>query len=110
MSAFDWSPAPGASKAVAPRVRAANFGDGYQQHVADGINAAPSTWNLTFPGLSAAVANAIEAYLITAVGSSFDWTDPAGVAGKWMCASWQREVLGMGKATITATFTQVFGE
>jgi len=110
MSAFGWIPAPGASKAVAPRVLAAAFGDGYQQHVADGINTAPRVWDLTFPGLTLTVADAIEAYLIASIGASFDWTDPDGTAGKWLCATWRRQEHGRGLATLTATFNQVFGE
>jgi len=83
---------------------------GISQHVPDGINTSPRVWNLNFPGLTATVADAIEAYLLAAIGTAFDWVDPDGTTGKWICPSWQRSELGLGIANISATFNQVFGE
>ena len=110
MSTFTWSPAPGATLQQQPRVRAAVFGDGYQQRVADGINAMPRSWSLSFTRETADI-DAIEAFLIAHAGvTSFDWTPPSGAAGKWICKSWSRNVIYRNVQAITATFEEVFGE
>lgn len=110
MSTFTWYPAFGVSQSVQPRVRVAAFGDGYQQRVGDGINAAPRSWALVFTQETANV-DAIEAFLVAAAGvTSFDWTPPSGAAGKWTCSAWSRTHIANGAQQISATFSEVFGE
>lgn len=110
MSIFTWAPAFGAALAVQPRVRKATFGDGYQQRIGDGINAQPRAWSLTFTQDKANI-DAIEAFLVAAGGvASFDWTPPTGAAGKWICASWNRQHIANNAQGMTATFEEVFGE
>lgn len=110
MSTFTWSPAPGPTMQVKPRVRTAKFGDGYQQRVADGIHAMPRSWSLTFTRETADI-DAIEAFLQARAGvESFDWTPPSGAAGKWICNAWSRTAIYRNVMGITATFDEVFGE
>lgn len=110
MPTFNYIPAPGATENIEPRIRRAQFGDGYAQRVADGINNKPRSWSLTFNRATADI-DAIAAFL-TARGSteSFDWTPPSGAAGKWLCASWSRPEPSRNVHTITATFVETFGE
>jgi len=57
-----------------PRVLVANYGDGYEQRVAAGINNTPEVWNLTWKNRSAADANKIIGFLETQGGvTAFDW-------------------------------------
>lgn len=110
MPTFSYSPAEGATENTAPRVRVSQFGDGYAQRVADGINNSPRSWSLVFNRATADI-DAIAAFL-SARGAteSFDWTPPAGAAGKWLCQSWARPVLNLNIQTINAVFVETFGE
>lgn len=108
MSTFTWAP-QSASLALKPRVRTAAFGDGYEQRVGDGINNAPKSWALSFTR-PLAEAQDIAAFLTARGGSeSFDWTDPDGAAGKYVCREWNVSVIGPVARSISATFEQVFG-
>lgn len=108
MATFTWHPAPGAKRTVKPRILAARFGDGYEQRVGDGINTRLSIWELSFPGLSRADADDVDAFLVARNGvESFDWVDPAGVSGKYLCREWESTELGAGRININATFEQV---
>lgn len=110
MSTFTWSPAPGATQTKSPRVKAAQFGDGYSQRVGDGINNNPRVWNLTFTRLTADI-DAIDAFLTAHEdGASFDWTPPKGAAGKFICKSWSENVIFRTVQSITATFEEVYGD
>lgn len=60
-----------------PRTFTANYGDGYQQRVAAGINNIPEEWNLTWKNRSSAEMNKIIKFLEDQNGvSSFDWYPP----------------------------------
>jgi phage-related protein len=55
--------------------------------------------------------DAIEAFLVARNGiESFDWTPPTGAAGKWICTSWNRSYSAQNVNSLSATFTEVFGE
>ena len=57
-----------------PRVLTADYGDGYQQRVAAGINNTPESWNLTWRNRTSAEANKIVGFLETQAGvTAFDW-------------------------------------
>jgi phage-related protein len=110
MTTFAYSPMPGATQEQQPRVRAAQFGDGYQQRVGDGINTMPRKWPLQFTRATADI-DAIETFLVARAGvESFDWTPPAGAAGKWICKAWSRIVHKDTVQGINATFEEVFGD
>ena len=109
MSTFTWTPDIGAEGAHEPRIRAAKFGDGYEQRAQDGLNADMMTWPLSFSGRSAAEAQAIDAFLTAHGGvTAFDWTPPeAGAAQKFICKKWKRRRDSYASQTVTATFEQV---
>jgi len=50
MTTFTFSPKYGAALSKEPRVKMAQFGDGYQQRVGDGINTIAREWSLNFEG------------------------------------------------------------
>lgn len=109
MATFSYLPDPGPREQRKPRVRVAQFGDGYQQRVADGINTNPKNWSLAFTKRGQTEADGIMDFLDARAGiEAFDWTSPAGVAGKYICSEYERTI-GQGQLyNITATFIQVF--
>lgn len=110
MATFTWRPDYGATNEVKPKVFRVDFGDGYEQRIANGINTKPRMWSLVFTKTKANIDD-IEAFLEDrGAVESFDWTPPRGSAGKWICDSWKRGIPNAGYDTLTASFREVFGE
>lgn len=106
----DYQPEYGASCEITPRVRKAQFGDGYTQRVGDGLNNMPRKWSVTFRQVTAD-ADIIEAFLESTKGAAnFSWTPPRGAAGKWVVSDgWSRNVSDFGYENITVVFEEDFG-
>ena len=104
------TPTYGAQKSSAPNFRIARFGDGYEQRTTFGLNQNPKQWDLTW-NVSETDADTIETFLDAraADGVSFEWT-PLGESTeyKWVCEQWSKSIPYLNRATITATFRQVF--
>ena len=101
----------GAQKSSKPKMRMTQFGDGYEQRTRFGLNQNPKEWSLTWQNITEANADTIEAFLDAraADGASFDWTPPdTATSYKWVCQQWDKTIPYTGRATITATFRQVF--
>ena len=108
MADFTWNPDYSSDKTVKPRVIRANFGDGYSQRTADGINNAPEVWSVIFVR-SIATIDSIETFLADKEGAeSFDWTPPGGTEKKFTCPEWSRGWSAPGIHKLTATFQQEF--
>lgn len=104
------TPTYGAQKNSRPNVRTVQFGDGYQQRLTYGINQNPKSWSLTWE-VSETDADTIETFLNNraADNASFDWTPlDEATSYKWICPEWNKSVPYKNRATITATFQQVF--
>ena len=103
------TPTYGAQKASKPRVRMVQYGDGYSQRLRYGLNTDPKQWSLTW-NVSETDADTIETFLEARGGAeSFDWTPvDGGSSGKFICMEWQKSIPYLNRATITATFVQVF--
>jgi len=109
MEIFKWKPIKGAQGTETARVLTAQFGDGYSQNAADGINNAVQSWPLSFLGRTKVEAEAIVSFFRRHKGyRSFLWTPPLGLPGFYKVASFQTAPMGSGFYTITATFEQVF--
>lgn len=107
MSTFSYIPAYGATETTTARVLKAQFGDGYSQRIADGINNKPRSWSLSFSKTQTDI-DLILSFLNTEGGvNSFDWTPPRGVAGKWICEQWNTTV-NDGFDNLTVQFVEVF--
>ncbi len=105
---FAWLPLTESDGSVTYSTRTAQFGDGYSQTVANGINNRGSAWNLTFRGASAEMGS-LAAFLDRHAGwRSFFWTPPGGQQGYFRCAGRKVQPAQGGNRTVTATFTQVF--
>jgi phage-related protein len=104
------TPTYGAQKGSAPRTRIVQFGDGYQHRLIVGLNQNPKVWTLTF-NVSETDADAIETFLDAraADSDSFDWTPPGEASSyKWVCYEWSKSIPYNNRATVSATFVQVF--
>jgi len=103
------NPTYGAQKTSQPKVRQVQFGDGYVQRLTFGLNQDPKVWNLTFE-VSETDADTIETFLDARGGSeSFTWSPPDESASyKWICLNWSKTIPYLNRATIQATFQEVF--
>ena len=104
------TPTYGAQKNSRPNVRTVQFGDGYQQRLTYGLNQIPKSWSLTWE-VSETDADTIETFLNNraADNASFDWTPlDEATSYKWICPEWNKSLPYKNRATITATFQQVF--
>ena len=106
------TPTYGAQKTSRPRTRTIQFGDGYQQRILEGIpsHMNPKEWTLTW-NVSETDADTIETFLDAraADNANFDFTPPGeGSASKFVCEQWSKSIPFLNRATIQATFRQVF--
>ncbi|RYZ44874.1 MAG: hypothetical protein EOO72_05240 [Myxococcaceae bacterium] len=77
MERFLFTPDYGAQADAVPRVRRAQFGDGYTQRSGDGLNPVLQRWALQFTGKSKADADALEAFLSAHAGiEAFEFVTP----------------------------------
>lgn len=108
MSDFNFSPLAALNVNKAPRIKTAQFGDGYEQRIADGINTTPQKWDLTFRNTQAII-NSIDAFFMSKNGiTAFTWTPPEGAEIKVVCQSWSKNLIIKGVYEISTTFRQVF--
>ena len=106
----DFDPAPGMTKSSAPTTRKVQFGDGYEARLNYGLNQNPKTFNFTF-NVSESESDTIEAFLDAraADADNFTYTPPGeSSALKFVCESWSKSIPFHDRATIQATFRQVF--
>jgi phage-related protein len=106
---FTWVPAvSGLSGDTTLAVRKAQFGDGYAQRAADGLNNRSSSYSLTFIG-DAAKISAIFAFLDARAGAeAFYWTPLLRQQSLFTCEKYTEPTKDGDVYTITATFDQTF--
>lgn len=105
---FTWAPLVQPTGTANYRVLTAQFGDGYEQTAADGINNKVQSWPLTFSGTADEI-TPIRDFLDARQGfQSFFWTPPLGVQGYYKCASHTLQHVEGNVYTLTATFKQSF--
>ena len=108
----DITPAYGARKNNAPVNRVIQFADGFEQRIVFGLaqNQNPKVFNFTF-NVSETEADTIESFLDSRANDqeSFDYT-PAGESSsmKFVCDRWSKTIPYNNRATINATFREVF--
>ena len=99
----------GAKKQSDPRTTIVQLGDGYEHRARIGLNIDPKVWNLQWD-VSESDADAIETFLEARAvdGAFFNWSPPAGTVGKWVCPTFTKSIPYLNRATISATFREVF--
>lgn len=109
MATFTYAPSFGITEQSEPRVRTVQYGDGYSQRLRYGLNTDRKTWQLRFDIRTDSETLGITNFLEARAGAeSFDWTPPRGTAGKYICSTWNVEMVNYNNNTITATFVEVF--
>ena len=104
------TPTYGLQKRSSPVVRTVRFGDGYEQRTSLGLNQNPKVYNLTFE-VSETDADTIETFLDAraADNASFDFTPPGeSSSSKFVCEDWSKSIPYLNRASIQATFREVF--
>jgi phage-related protein len=102
----DW----GMERNFAPRVLKAEFGDGYAQRAADGINNNPVSISATWTNLTTAEKNTILNFFVARKGYQaflYQYVDETSPKA-YVCEEWGYTHEDAGGYTVTATFVQVF--
>ena len=108
----DIKPTYGTRKNNAPINRVIRFADGFEQRIVFGLaqNQNPKVFNFTF-NVSESDADTIESFLDSRANDqeSFDYT-PVGESSsmKFVCDTWTKSIPYNNRATINATFREVF--
>lgn len=106
---FTWVPSFSSTVTPKPRVLQAQFGDGYSQRVADGLNAVVDSVDLTFNALVDADADAIDAFLRKQGGvTPFLFAFPGKPQYGYVCQIWKFSYVEKGIKSLQCTFNQVF--
>ena len=105
-------PKYGQQKRSAPLTRTIRFADGYEHRLLFGLaqHQTPKLFNLTFE-VSETDADTIETFLDARANDSdsFTFTPPGeSSSSEFVCESWSKSIPYNNRATIQATFRQVF--
>ena len=102
----------GVTKTSKPIKRTIRYADGYEHRLIFGLAAHqnPKVYSLTFENITEAESDTIEAFLDARAldSASFDFPPPNDVIGKYVCDNWTKRIPFPNRATINATFRQVF--
>ena len=115
MATFPSTPEPsyGLTKNSAPITRVVKFADGYEHRIQLGLSEHknPKIYNLTWNNITETESDTLETFLDARAldRASFDYTPPGeGSACKFVCDAWNKKINFPNRATITATFREVF--
>jgi len=110
MLTFTYIPSTNFTADNAPRVLTAQFGDGYSQRTADGINTNVKNWDLSFNNRTLEDALAIKDFFITKKGvEAFLWTPPGeSTALSVIAPSWKETYTSPITRTISVNFQRVY--
>lgn len=106
-SVFTWPVHAGEEGQHTSRVRQAQFGDGYMQTSADGLNPTTQSWPITTTGTKAEIMAARQ-FLKDNAGRSFIWESPVGELGFYRCNDFGVANIGGGVFVLRATFEESF--
>ena len=105
-------PTYGQQKRSAPKTRTVRFADGYEHRILFGLaqHQNPKEFNFTFE-VSETQADEIETFLDARANDSdsFTFTPPGeSSSSEFVCEKWSKSIPYKDRATIQATFRQVF--
>lgn len=111
-SAGGTTPSYGQQKRSAPLTRTIRFADGYEHRILFGLaqHQNPKVFNFTFDKSQADAAKIEEFFDARAVdNNNFTFTPPGeSSSSEFVCESWNKSIPYNNRATIQATFRQVF--
>jgi len=99
------------SKSVKARILKNEFGDGYSQRAADGLNNTPASWTLIWGGRTKADIDTLEAFFEGLGGwDTIEWTpEHESTEKKFICTEWSRSFYDNDENdTLTAKLEQVY--
>ena len=107
------SPNYGVSISHRPVQKIQRYADGYEHRLNFGVAAHqnPRTVNLQFNDITEAESDSLIAFLVARSldNASFDFTPPGeSSSSKFVCESWSKQIPYLNRATIQATFREVF--
>lgn len=106
---FTFCPRLSASADAKFSIRTAQFGDGYIQTSANGLNPRSQEWSLEFTGNEAFI-KAIKNFLDAHQGyQAFQWQPPLEAIGLYRCDDYKPTALGAGMYNLAATFKTAYG-
>jgi len=109
LETFTWSPRVGAVGTFDDRTRTSRFGDGYAQHVRDGINSQTQAWPLQFTGRESYIAPIRDFLRRHGKAKAFLWTPPLGELGLYRVpAEFTLAPAGAGIYTLAVSFETAF--
>ena len=105
-------PSYGLTKTSAPKTRIVQFADGYEHRILFGLaqHQNPKIFNFTF-NVSETDSDTIETFLDARANDSdsFTFTPPGeSSSSEFVCEAWSKSIPYNNRATIQATFRQVF--
>lgn len=109
MADFTWVADYDAEESTSPRVLVAQFGDGYKQRAADGLNNQLRTWSWSFNNRSLTDASDIIDFL-KAKGGVTEFTHDLPGSGETVtviCSSWSKRWAGFDTYNVSAKFEEV---
>ena len=101
----------GITKKTQPFVTQTRFQDGYEHRIIFGLHQNPKTFTLSWKNLSETDSDTIETFLDARAedGASFTYTPPnESSAMQFKCPKWSKNMQFPTRATIQATFVEVF--
>ena len=106
------TPTYGQQKRSAPNTRIVRFADGYEHRILFGLaqHQNPKVFNFTWE-VSETDADTIETFLDARANdsASFDYQPPGEPSSyKFVCETWNKSIPYLNRATIQATFREVF--
>lgn len=107
---FIWAPSYNPSKKVEAKVKQIQFGEGYRQIIADGINNTLLKVDVIFEGRDTYETGAIIHFLNARQGGeTFIWIPPSPYAAvkRWKCLSWSDDQPFYDNYAIRAPFEEV---
>lgn len=106
---FTWFPDLGSEKSIKPSISVVKFNDDYEARIKNSLNPILRIWNCTFTSNLNTI-NAIESFLESAEGQqTFDWVDPQGRDGKYVCREWSSKQIKFGVHQLSASLEEVIG-
>lgn len=109
MDKFIWRVTTDTSGGGDFKVSSTEFGDGYTQDAALGLNNERQEWNVTYFSPHMSDIDAVLAFVRARRGATpFLWTPPRGVEGTYLANSYRISDHGGARQSITMTFKQVF--
>lgn len=105
---FKWKVESGVSAAIDYRVIETQFGDGYAQVSADGINTKNESYGIKVHAMVNEAREIMDFFDEHKGVRSFFWTPPLGKLGLYTCKDPKPSDVGGGLYTISGTFVKAF--